>query len=73
MAEDQEQVDKALEVEPRPPDLEWIVYIEPRGIASYDDPSLIWWPDLLERGREHREREPELLAGSPGRWPRTTW
>ena len=61
IAEDQEQVDKALEVKADTPELEWIVYLEPRGVSTYEDPSLLWWPDLLERGREHREGEPELL------------
>ena len=63
IAEDQEQVDKALAVKAETPDLEWIVYVEPRGISSYGDPSLIWWPDFLERGREHREANADLLPG----------
>jgi long-chain acyl-CoA synthetase len=61
IAEDQEQVDKALAVKANLPNLRWIVYIEPRGVRTYDDPSLIWWPDLLERGREHRDANPTLL------------
>ena len=66
IAEDQEQVDKALAVSGDLPDLERIVYIEPRGVREYDDPKLLWWPDLLERGRTHREAHPgalEQLAG----------
>ncbi len=61
IAEDQEQVDKALAVKARCPDLRWIVYIEPRGIRGYDDPALVWWPDLLDRGREHQAQHPALL------------
>jgi long-chain acyl-CoA synthetase len=61
IAEDQEQVDKALEVEPDCPDLEWIVYLEPRGVRDYDHPKLLSWEAFLERGREHRERHPDLL------------
>ena len=41
IAEDQEQVDKALAVLDRCPELEWIVYIEPRGVREYDNPTLI--------------------------------
>jgi long-chain acyl-CoA synthetase len=61
IAEDQEQVDKALEVEPDCPELEWIVYLEPRGVRDYDHPKLISWDDFLERGREHRIANPSLL------------
>ncbi len=55
VAEDQEQVDKALEVVDDCPDLEWIVYIEPRGIRGhYEHPKLLYWNDFLARGAEHR-------------------
>ncbi|MDG6104778.1 AMP-binding protein [Dactylosporangium aurantiacum] len=47
-AEDQEQVDKALAVLDACPDLEWIVYLEPRGIRGrYRHPKLVAWSDLL--------------------------
>ena len=60
LAEDQEQLDKALEVSDRTPDLRHIVYCEPRGIRGrYDDPRLISYEDFRARGREHR-------AGDPG-------
>ena len=46
VAEDQEQVDKALEVIGDCPDLRSIVYLEPRGIRGrYDDPRLLSWDD----------------------------
>lgn len=61
VAEDQEQVDKALEVEADCPDLEWIVYLEPRGVASNPHPKLISWAEFLERGRVHREEHPDDL------------
>ncbi len=60
-AEDQEQVDKALAVKHALPDLRWIVYLEPRGVRSIDDPTLISWSDLIERGREHRASDPGLI------------
>ncbi|MGY1809038.1 AMP-dependent synthetase/ligase [Blastococcus sp. SYSU D00669] len=59
VAEDQEQVDKALEVTAETPELRTIVYIEPRGIRGrYDDPRLVHWDDFLARGREHRAAHP---------------
>jgi long-chain acyl-CoA synthetase len=62
IAEDQEQVDKALEVEAGCPDLEHIVYLEPRGVRDYDHPKLMSWQTFLDRGRQHRENDPDLLA-----------
>jgi long-chain acyl-CoA synthetase len=63
VAEDQEQVDKALEVIDRCPDLERIVYLEPRGIRyRYDHPKLLSWDDLVALGEEHRTAHPEAIA-----------
>jgi long-chain acyl-CoA synthetase len=61
IAEDQEQVDKALEVEADCPDLEHIVYLEPRGVRDYDHPKLMSWSDFIDRGRAHRDADPDLL------------
>jgi long-chain acyl-CoA synthetase len=59
IAEDQEQVDKALAVIDSCPDLERIVYIEPRGIRyHYKHPKLLAWEDLLALGVEHRAAHP---------------
>src|SRR5919106_377629 len=61
IAEGQEQVDEALAARAGLPGLEWIVYIEPRGVRDYAEPSLVWWPDLLAHGGEHRAEHPRLL------------
>jgi long-chain acyl-CoA synthetase len=62
IAEDQEQVDKALEVLDDLPDLERIVYIEPRGIRRrYDNPKLLHWDDFLALGEEHRREHPDAV------------
>jgi long-chain acyl-CoA synthetase len=59
IAEDQEQVDKALAVLDQCPGLERIVYVEPRGIRHrYDHPKLLAWTDLLALGVEHRAAHP---------------
>ncbi len=52
IAEDQEQVDKALEVRDRLPNLEKIIYVEPRGVRTYDDPGLMSWDMFLALGRQ---------------------
>ncbi len=59
IAEDQEQVDKALEVKHDLPDLRTIVYLEPRGVRTYDDPLLMSWDAFIALGREK-------LADTPG-------
>jgi long-chain acyl-CoA synthetase len=63
IAEDQEQVDKALAVLDECPDLERIVYLEPRGIRHrYDNPKLLCWEDLILLGVAHRDANPDAVA-----------
>jgi len=58
-AEDQEQLDKALEVIADCPDLRKILYVEPRGIAGrYDETRLIGWDELQRIGADHRAAYP---------------
>jgi long-chain acyl-CoA synthetase len=59
LAEDQEQADKVLELPAETfPSLTRIIYIEPRGFSSYEDPRLLHWDDFLAMGREHRKENP---------------
>ncbi len=53
-AEDQEQVDKWLEVADGLPNLRKVIYVEPRGVVKYDDDRLLYWEDFLDIGRQHR-------------------
>jgi long-chain acyl-CoA synthetase len=63
VAEDQEQVDKALAVLDRCPDLERIVYLDPRGIRHrYTHPKLLCWEDLVLLGVAHRDANPDAVA-----------
>jgi len=59
-AEDEEQVDKLLELGDRAPHLKHIVYSDPRGMRKYDDPRLIDAAKLAEMGRARAAREPQL-------------
>ena len=59
-AEDEEQVDKLLELGDRAPHLKHIVYSDPRGMRKYDDPRLIEADVLAKMGRERATREPQL-------------
>jgi len=60
-AEDQEQVDKALEVIEELPDLKKIVYFEPRGLTNYDSSLLMTWEEFLEIGKEEFEKDPNFV------------
>jgi long-chain acyl-CoA synthetase len=59
-AEDEEQVDKLLELGDRAPHLKHIVYSDPRGMRKYDDPRLIDADKLAKMGRDRAAREPQL-------------
>jgi long-chain acyl-CoA synthetase len=60
-AEDQEQVDKLLEILPQCPSLKRIYYDEPRGMRHYTQPPLMSYDKLLEIGRVSLARDPALL------------
>jgi long-chain acyl-CoA synthetase len=59
-AEDEEQVDKLLNLADRVPRLKHIVYSDPRGMRKYDDPRLIEADKLAAMGRDRAAREPAL-------------
>lgn len=61
IAEDQEQVDKALEVKANLPNLQKIVYVEPRGVRTYDDPALMSWDEFVEMGKMELADDPGLV------------
>ncbi len=69
--ENQEQVDKLLEIRAGYLGLECIVYDDPRGMRHYQAEGLHDLRALLETGRRHGEEHPEFFArevaaGSPG-------
>ena len=51
IAEDQEQVDKLLEIKEQCPSLEVILYDDPRGMRHYDQPFLHSYASVQERGK----------------------
>ncbi|MGE0289432.1 MAG: long-chain fatty acid--CoA ligase [Bradyrhizobium sp.] len=59
-AEDEEQVDKLLNLADRAPHLKHIVYSDARGMRKYDDPRLMAADRLAALGRERAAREPGL-------------
>ena len=60
-AEDQEQVDKLLEIAPQCPTLTRIVYDDPRGMRHYKKDHLVAYDDLLAQGRERLAADPQLV------------
>jgi long-chain acyl-CoA synthetase len=49
--EDDEQLDKVLEVRSQLPLLRWIVVFDPQGLAGFQDPTVLSLDQLRERGR----------------------
>ncbi|MCS4504142.1 long-chain fatty acid--CoA ligase [Arhodomonas aquaeolei] len=70
MCEDEEQVDKALEITEQCPCVRHIVYHDPRGMRKYDDPRLISQDELFERAEALERERPglykEMLAAGRG-------
>ena len=62
VAEDQEQVDKLLEILPQCPRLAHIYYDDPRGLRRYAQPQLESYERLREIGLEARRRDPGFIA-----------
>ena len=62
LAEDEEQVDKVLEITELCPGIEYIVYCDPRGMRKYDDPRLISLEELLKRGAAQHSMNPEAYS-----------
>lgn len=61
MAEDQEQVDKVLEVKERCPAVEQIIFDDPRGLRDYDEPFLHDFESVQARGREYDKQHPKFF------------
>ncbi|MDY6880414.1 MAG: AMP-binding protein, partial [Thermodesulfobacteriota bacterium] len=55
-AEDQEQVDKVLQIKDDVPLLKKVIYWDPKGLWFYDDTILMSLDELLKLGRECEER-----------------
>jgi len=62
LAEDQEQVDKALSLKDKLPSLRLIVFDDPRGLWDYNDPILRSFESVLSAGREFAKANPDFYA-----------
>ena len=70
-AEDEEQLDKVLEVRERTPTLEKVIIFDMEGLRNLDDPMCMSFDALLELGRGYGAENPdvwdeEIAAAAPG-------
>lgn len=66
IAEDEEQLDKALFFRDRTPALEKIVLIDTEGVKRFSDPMVMTFDQLLEMGRDLHREQPTLFEGLTG-------
>jgi long-chain acyl-CoA synthetase len=62
VVEDQEQVDKLLLIKDKLPQLKKAIYWNYKGVASYDDPILIGYREVLELGKRYEKEHPRLFG-----------
>jgi long-chain acyl-CoA synthetase len=60
LAEDQEQVDKTLDLRDQGATIEHIIYDDPRGLNAYPNPGLISWEAVQAKGAERLAADPTL-------------
>lgn len=70
IAEDEEQVDKVLDITEECPCVKHIIYCDPRGMRKYQDPRLLSHTDLMQLGEQLDKEQPDLYrqlvaAGQP--------
>ncbi|MFY3384730.1 AMP-dependent synthetase/ligase [Paracidovorax sp. MALMAid1276] len=63
LVEDQEQVDKLLEIREQCPQISNIYYDDPRGLRNYSEQGLASLDALIEAGAAHVARQPEWFKG----------
>ncbi|HHY72549.1 MAG TPA: long-chain fatty acid--CoA ligase [Bacillus bacterium] len=61
VVEDQEQVDKILEIKQQIPKVRWIIYYDNRGMRNYDDPNLLFFKDVQVIGQKVNEVDRTLF------------
>ena len=61
VADNQEQVDKLLDIRNELPMLERIVYWDPKGMWNYDDVMLHSWDEVIELGKKYAEEHPDFF------------
>ncbi|HUH64850.1 MAG TPA: AMP-binding protein [Syntrophales bacterium] len=61
VANDQEQVDKFLDIREQIPRLKKIIYWDPKGLRNYHDPLLMSYPEAIELGKSYEKDHPDAF------------
>ena len=61
IAEDQEQADKILQIASDLPGVSRVIYWDTKGMAFYDDPILMRWEEIIERGKALEDSRPGVF------------
>ena len=64
VVQDQEQVDKILEIKGELPLLKKVIYWDPKGLRSYDDPILASFDSIVEIGAKYGQDHPGVFEES---------
>ncbi len=67
VAEDQEQVDKILEIWSDLPTVKKVIYYDPKGLRNYTEDFLMYFYDVEELGREYEKQFPNWFEESVAR------
>jgi long-chain acyl-CoA synthetase len=61
VVEDQEQVDKMLEIREQCPQLAHVLFDDPRGLRNYDEPGLAGLMEVMAAGKVFAEEHPDFF------------
>ncbi len=64
VAEDQEQVDKILDIKDRLPGLKKIIYADPKGLWDYKEDLLVEFGDIQRLGQQVHQQDPRRFAAN---------
>ena len=67
LTEDQEQMDKVLDLREQVETIEHVMYDDPRGLGHYAAPGLISWDEVIAMGAKRLEEESDLRDALVGR------
>lgn len=62
IAEDQEQVDKILELKESIPKVQKVIYTDPKGMRNYQDEMLLDFREAEDLGRDQHNRDPKKFS-----------
>ncbi|WP_366922381.1 AMP-binding protein [Metallumcola ferriviriculae] len=67
VVEDQEQVDKILEIREEVPNIRKVIYYDPRGLRNYSEDILLSFPDVQEIGHEYAGKNSAFFEREVGK------